>query len=473
MMHKKRQPLHLLEGPILPLLVRFAAPFVMTSLFTTVYTLTDLFWVGQVASGDAVAGIGMIGFVTWMADAIATGVRTGLGVVTAKNYGAGKDEETLAGMLSTGFQVALIASVGFFLFAQATLPAFVRFYGLGPTISEVATSYGRIVFIGMLFKMLHFSYAQAFQSFGDSQSAFWINFCGLVFNVVVDPLLIVGIGPFPALGVEGAAWATTLAQVGVFFLFRFVISRIGKKTTFAENPLAVLKRIRFFSPMDRPVATEVVRIGLPVTLLIGTYCIINLILSRMLAGIGALAVAVSTIGSQLESLNWMTADGFGAALTAMTAQNIGATTRGGEAQQQRVNAIMRTGIRLMTAIGLAIMLLFMFFGRPIFSLFLPGQADAIAMGRMYLLIFSISEPFIAYESAATACFNAFGKSLPPAINSVAFNLLRIPLGLLLMKPFGAYGIWLGMSLTSLSKGVVIALLLRAHQPRFAQAMGKA
>ena len=147
--------------------------------------------------------------------------------------------------------------------------------------------------------------------------------------------------------------------------------------------------------------------------------------------------------------------------------------RGGAAQQQRVNAIMRTGIRLMTAIGLAIMLLFMFFGRPIFSLFLPGQADAIAMGGMYLMIFSISEPFIAYESAATACFNAFGKSLPPAINSVAFNLLRIPLGLLLMKPFGAYGIWLGMSLTSLGKGVVIALLLRTHQSRFAQAMGKA
>lgn len=473
MMHKKRQPLHLLEGPILPLLVRFAAPFVMTSLFTTVYTLTDLFWVGQVASGDAVAGIGMVGFVTWMADAIATGVRTGLGVVTAKNYGAGKDEETLSGILSTGFQVALIASVGFFLFAQATLPAFVRFFGLGPAISEVATRYGRIVYIGMLFKMLHFSYAQAFQSFGDSQSAFWINFCGLVFNVVVDPLLIVGIGPFPALGVEGAAWATTLAQVGVFFLFRIVVSRIGKQMTFAENPLAVLRRIRFFSTMDRTVATEVVRIGLPVALLSGTFCIINLILSRMLAGIGALAVAVTTIGSQLESLNWMTADGFGAALTAMTAQNIGATMCGGSAQQQRVNAIMRTGIRLMTAIGLAIMLLFMFFGRPIFSLFLPGQADAIAMGGMYLVIFSISEPFIAYESAATACFNAFGKSLPPAINSVAFNLLRIPLGLLLMKPFGAYGIWLGMSLTSLGKGVVIALLLRAHQPRFAQAMGKA
>lgn len=471
-MNRKQQPLHLLEGPILPLLVRFAAPFVMTSLFTTVYTLTDLFWVGQVASGDAVAGIGMIGFVTWMADAIATGVRTGLGVVTAKNYGAGKDEETLAGILSTGFQVASIASIGFFLFAQAMLPAFVHFYGLGPTISGVAMRYGRIVFLGMLFKMLHFSYAQAFQSFGDSRSAFWINFCGLLFNVIMDPLLIVGIGPFPALGVEGAAWATTLAQVGVFILFRLAALRIGKQTTFSENPLAVLQRIRFFSPMKRSVASEMVRIGLPVTLLIGTFCLINLMLSRMLAGIGALAVAITTIGSQLESLNWMTADGFGAALTSMMAQNIGATERGGDAQRQRVNTIMRTGIRLMTSIGLAIMLLFLFFGRTIFSLFLPGQADAIAMGGMYLLIFSISEPFIAFESAVTACFNAFGKSLPPAINSVAFNLLRIPLGLLLMQPFGAYGIWVGMSLTSLGKGLVIALLLRTHQSRFAQAMGK-
>lgn len=470
MIRRKRKPLHLLEGPILPLLVRFAAPFVMTSLFTTVYTLTDLFWVGQVASGDAVAGIGIIGFVMWMADAIAAGARTGLGVVTAKSYGAGKDEDSLARTLSTGFQVALIASVGFFLFAQATLSTFVHFFALGSEISAVALRYGRIVFIGMLFKMLHFSYAQAFQSFGDSRSAFWINFCGLVFNVLVDPLLIVGIGPFPALGTEGAAWATTFAQVGVFFLFRAVASHIGKQTSFSENPIAVLRRVRFFSPMDRPVAAEVVRIGIPVTLLVGTFCIINTLLSRMLASIGAVAVAVTTIGSQLESLNWMTADGFGAALTAMTAQNIGAIVHGGKQQEERVHAIMRTGIRLMTSIGFVIMLLFLFFGRSIFSFFLPGQADAVAMGGTYLLLFSLSEPFIAYETAVTACFNAFGKSLPPAINSVLFNLLRIPLGLLLMQPFGAYGIWAGMSLTSVAKGLVIALLFRKYQPRFAKTM---
>lgn len=463
-MRTKRKPLNLLKGPILPLLVRFAAPFVMTSLFTTLYTLTDLFWVGQVATEDAVAGIGMISFVTWMGDAIATGVRTGLGVVTAQGYGAGKKEKELAHILSTGFQVALCAAVVFSLIAQLFLPLFVRFYALGPTISAIAMRYGRIVFIGMAFKMMHFSYSQAFQSFGDSVSAFRINFWGLLLNVVLDPILIAGVGPFPAWGVDGAAWATTLAQVAVFFLFRRAAHRLGQKNTFAQNPTSLLDRMRWLAPMKKDVAQRVVRIGVPVTLLIGTFCIINLLLSRMLAGIGAAAVAVTTLGSQMESLNWMTADGFGAALTSMAAQNIGAIEKGGEAQKKRVSDIMRTGILFMTAIGTAIMLLFIGFGRPLFSLFVPGQEEAIAMGGAYLFIFAWSEPFIAFETSSTACFNAFGKSLPPAVNSVVFNLLRIPLGFLFMQRWGAYGIWFVMSMTSLAKGFVIGyLLFRLHR----------
>ena len=86
------------------------------------------------------------------------------------------------------------------------------------------------------------------------------------------------------------------------------------------------------------------------------------------------------------------------------------------------------------------------------------------MGGAYLFIFAWSEPFIAFETSSTACFNAFGKSLPPAVNSVVFNLLRIPLGFLFMQRWGAYGIWFVMSMTSLAKGFVIGyLLFRLHR----------
>ncbi len=443
--------INLLEGPILGTFVRFAAPFVLTSLLTTLYTLTDLFWIGRLGS-DAVAAVGLIGFLTWLGDAIATGSRTGIGVVTAQTYGAGADPDRMTRVLSAGFQTALGFALAYGVLAQIIVRPFSNFYGLGSGVADLAVQYGRIVFLGMIFKMMHFSYAQAYQSFGESRAPFWINVVGLAVNVALDPLLIFGLGPIPALGVAGAAWATALAQMAVFYVFRWHARAIARGADPLTQPTSLIARIRFFRKSDAATARLVVKIGWPVMLLVGTFCIINLLLSRMSATFGPLAVAVETIGSQIESINWMTSDGFSSALTAMAAQNIGA------GKKERAVRIMRTGIRLMVGVGLAVMLAFLFFGRQIFWLFMPEDPQAVLAGTWYLLIFSVSEPFMALETSTNACFNAFGRTGLPAANSVVFNALRIPLGLLLMGSMAYYGIWLGMSISSLFKGSIIYFL---------------
>lgn len=448
--------LDLLEGPIRPTLVRFAGPLILTSLLTTVYTLTDLFWIGRLGS-DAVAAVGLIGYVTWLGDAIAVGMKTGMGVMVANRVGAGEKRHAVVDALSAGFQVALIAAVlyaaGFF----AGLGVFVDFFELGSDIAQMARLYGRIVLVGMVFKMLHFSYAQAFQSFGDADTPFRINLIGLAINMALDPLLIFGLGVLPALGIAGAAIATSFAQMVVFGIFRMAARQNATTHLTDERPgTYCIAQLRFFAPTTPGLRREIFRLGLPVALLSGAFCLISIAMNRMVSTFGALAVAVMTIGSQIESVNWMSTEGFGGALTAMTAQNFGAAKQN-PARAARVVQLMKTGMTTITGIGVVVMLAFWLFGRGLFAAFLPGDVAGIALGASYLYIFSISEPFMAMETAAGACFNAFGHTVPPAAISIGFNLMRIPLASLWMRSFGVYGVWMAMSFTSILKGSILTV----------------
>lgn len=447
----KRGSIDILAGPILSSLVRFALPFMLTSLFTTFYTLTDLIWLGRLSS-DAVAAAGVIGYLIWMGDSVALIARTGLGVVTAQKQGAGaKDiDDALSAGLALSFISALIFAALMFLISDT----FVSFYKLGEKVNVPAGEYAYIVFLGMIFKIMHFSYSQAYQSLGDSKKPFLINLIGLITNVILDPVLIFGFGPIPALGIAGAAWATTIAQLLVFLVFYLDGKIIAGKFTVEENPLAHIGKIRFFKKQDKGLFKKIFFIGLPVFLMSTAFCIISMILNRMMSTFGALAVAVSTIGSQLESLNWMTVEGFGGALTAMTAQNIGAKNR------DRVFKIMDTGIMLITSIGLAVMALFLLFGRQLFVLFLPFDKAGQDLGTLYLFIFSFSEVFMALETASASCYNAMGRTLPPALISVIFNCMRIPLGLFLMPKIGIAGVWAAMSISSVLKGTILFIILR-------------
>ncbi|MDY6085327.1 MAG: MATE family efflux transporter, partial [Peptoniphilaceae bacterium] len=358
--------------------------------------------------------------------------------------------------LSAGFQVSLVAALVYALGFFAGLGAFVDFFALGPEISAMARVYGRIVLVGMIFKMLHFSYAQAFQSFGDADTPFRINLIGLLLNMVLDPLFIFGWGPMPALGIAGAAMATSLAQVVVYVVFR-VAARQNAVEMDGERPgTYLIAQLRFSKPASLGLCGEIFRLGLPVALLSVAFCLISIVLNRMVSTFGALAVAVMTVGSQIESVNWMSTEGFGGALTAMTAQNIGAA----EADPRRVPrvlSLMNVGMKTITSIGVVVMLAFWLFGRVVFAAFLPGNPAGIALGAAYLYIFSISEPFMAMETAAGACFNAFGRTVPPAAISIGFNLLRIPLGYLLMSQIGVYGVWAAMSFSSVLKGSLLTL----------------
>lgn len=444
--------LNLLQGPILPTLMRFAAPFMLTSLLTTLYTLTDLFWIGRLHS-DAVAAVGIIGFLGWIGDAVATIGRTGISVMVAQEYGRQSDPAKVVSTLSNGLQLSALLAIACGLLGMLILNPFIHLFGLPESVNVLAMEYGKIALIGIPFMMMHFAFSQAYQSLGNSRIPFYINGAGLITNMILDPILIFGIGSLHGMRIAGAALATISAQILVFLLFVLHAKNVEKEGIHAQ-PLAIIGAAIHAIRPNRSTIRHMIQLGLPVFFLSLTFSGISAVLQRMVSSFGAVAAAVATLGSQMESINWMTVEGFGAANTAMVAQNVGA------GHTERVLKIMRMTIFLLTSLGTGVLLIFVLFGKSIFAAFIPNDAQAHVLGETYLLIFGISQPFISLETAAGSGFNGLGKTVPPALTSILLNLCRIPLGYLLMPRFGVYGIWIAMSATSIGKGLINVIWLR-------------
>lgn len=443
--------INLLEGPILSSLWRFAAPFMLTAFVQMAYGLTDMMWIGRIDT-DAVTAVGIVGLLTWFGDSVSMIARTGLGVLVSQSYGEDNPSKVRSGLIN-GFYLALLIGGLYALASTLFLDGFMGFYNLGTKVNDYAFRYGYIVLPAMFFKMVNVSFTQAYQSLGNSLTPFRINVLGLIINMVFDPLLIFGLGPIAPMGITGAAIATAFSQFMVFIIF--IIS-------FRKD--SILSRIKLWEKPDLSIWKDIFKIGFPIAMLNGAHCIVSTLLNRIIGDFGSTEVAVTSIGSQIESISWMTAEGFAGAVTAMVAQNYGAK------RQERVKKTISYGMLSCLAIGVLALFILIVFRYPLFELFLPGDTRVIRLGASYLLIFGISQPFMTIETGGTACFNGLGQTRIPSLISISLNVLRIPASLFLLGPLGVQGVWLAMSLSSVLKGLInnISLGLYLNKKRIFQ-----
>lgn len=442
----------LLTEPIPQTLLRFSAPFVLTAFAQMAYGLVDMMWIGRI-NAQAVAAVGLVGLLTWFGDALSLIGKNGMGVLVARYFGRSRSEEMEARLteegllhrLGQGFQLSLLVALVYCLLGQLSLTSFAGLYPLGETVHGYLIEYGRVIFIGMVFKLMSVSYSQAYSSLGNSIIPFCINLVGLVFNMVMDPLLIFGLGPLPAMGVFGAGLATSLSQALVLFL---LIAYSRRRDSI--DPLGMVGRAPLTRRPDFSLYTEMVRIGLPVALMSLVLCLISMVTNHILSGFGDIAVAVGVLGSQIESICWMTTEGLGSAITSMVAQNIGAE------QRKRVRDTIAVGCAISVAIGCFASFLFVFFGKEIFSFFMREE-EAILLGGTYLMIFAIQEPFMGLESATSATYAALGDTVFPSVVSLITNVARIPSALLLIPFIGVRGVWLAMSLMGVLRSALMGV----------------
>ena len=199
---------------------------------------------------------------------------------------------------------------------------------------------------------------------------------------------------------------------------------------------------------------EVLRIGIPTAIQSSLYCMISMVLTRMISGFGAAAVATQRVGGQIESLSWNTADGFGAALNAFVGQNYGAK------KSDRIRKGYSISLRILVIWGALISAAFIFLPTPISRLFFH-EAEAIQISAEYLVILGFSEIFMCVELMTVGALSGLGKTTLCSVISITLTGARIPLAMFLTSiGMGLSGIWWALTISSIAKGILFYLTFK-------------
>lgn len=439
------------SGSIDRAILHLGAPAALSALLQAGFLIVDAFWLGRVGPA-AVAAASTAGFAMWLAQTIGEGAASGSGSVLAAAVGSG-DRAAVARAAAAGESLALWASlivVGAGLWLVS--PLFL-FMGTAGPVTEAGSAYLVIVLLGMPAYFFFAWISAAFRAAGDAATALRLLAVAAAVNVVLDPLLIFGVGPLPPLGVSGAATATVLAWLTGCVRGWQRLGRLGIR----PSPLAFLR-----PPAESWAA---LRVGLPLAVEGALFSLIYILLTRITTTFGTPAVAALGIGHKLEVLNYFVCAGMGAAATTLVGQNLGA---GDPVRAAR--SAWRALFLTILPVGLVTVVLV---SRPAaaVAVFISDH-EVVAAGVTYVLLVGMSQVFMAAEVVLLGAFAGSQWTAVPAACEIALTAARIPLAAWLVgRGWGVEAVWVAIAATCMIKGTVLAVLFAARRPRLAGGVG--
>ena len=424
--------INLLEGNILPALSALALPIMATSLIQMAYNLIDMIWIGKIGA-SAVASVGAAGMFMWLSNGLATLAKMGGQIKVGHALGAQKKEDATS-YAQSSIQMGIVFAIGFGILSVVFADEMIGFFQLNSAqVIQDAKLYLMITCGLVIFSFMNQIFTGILTAMGNSRTSFIATGIGLVLNIVLDPLFIFGFGVIHPMGVAGAAIATVLAQLVVMLLFLYTILR--DTVLFCD--------VHILHSYSSQHTREIFRIGLPSAVQSMLFSGISMVIARLIAGWGDAAVAVQKVGSQIESISWMTAEGYAAALNSFVAQNHGAKNT------DRIREGYRLSMIVMLSWGVFCSFVLIVFPQLIFQVFIQ-EAEVLPMGVDYLRILGVSQLFMCMEITTAGAFSGLGKTLPPSIVSITLTGARI-----LGRWLGLNGVWWAITISSIGKGIVL------------------
>ncbi len=431
------------EGPIGRSIFILAVPMVLEMVMESIFAVVDVFVVAHLGA-EAVATVGLTESMMTMLYALAMGLSIGAGAMVARRIGEKNPDEaahTAAQVILFGAMIAALLGVLGTVFA----PTLLRVMGASPGVLANAT-FTRIMLGGNISVVMLFLLNSILRSAGDAAIAMRVLWLANAINIVLCPTLVLGLGPVPALGIEGAAIATTIGRsIGV----AFALSRLFRPGSRVEL------HARHFA-FDPALIARVVRLSASATVqvVIGMASWIGLV--RILATFGSAALAGYTIGIRIVIFALLPSFGLANAAATMVGQALGAGKP--ERAEQAVWTAGRYGMWFLGSIGVA----FVVFAPWIVSIF---TADAAVAGYAIatLRTVALGFPFYAYGMVLTQSFNGAGDTRTPTwINLFVFWLFEIPLAWILANTlgFGPQGAFAAATVAFCALAVVSAILFR-------------
>ncbi len=407
-----------------------AIPMVLEMVLESLFAVVDVMWVGRLGA-NAVATVGLTESMLSLVFAVGIGLSLSTTAMVARRIGE-KDPEGAAvaavQAIVLGGIVSVAIGVPCFIYAADLL----RLMGASPEIVSVGTGYARICLGGSCAVLLLFLNNAIFRGAGDAAIAMRLLWVSNIINLILDPCLIFGWGPFPKLGVTGAALATFIGRsIGVMYQFY----RLMKGT---ERIRVLVRQIR----VKWDVLWRLVRVSLTGILQFAIAHTSWIGLVRIVSTFGAAALAGYTIAIRIVIFVILPSWGLSNAAATLVGQNLGA----GEPDRAE-KAVWRTGFYNMIFLGV-LGLFFVLFAEPVVRLFISDPA-VVPLGATCLRIISCGNIGYAYGMVMLQAFNGAGDTITPTVvNFFGFWMLEIPL---------AY--WLAIRMNFRSNGAFWAIVV--------------
>ena len=425
-------------GAITPKLFALSWPLVLGNIVQTLYNLADMFWVGRV-NAEAVAAVSLMFPTSWMFVSVAMGITAAAVALVSQYVGADKQREADH---AVGQTVLLTVGVGIALAAIGWVirEPLVTLIGARGIVYDYSLAYLEPILVAIPFTFLFFAFRAVLRAAGDVRTAMWLVVFSAGLNVVLDPILILGWGPAPALGVQGAGIATLIARVAVALVGLYVLLNGG---------WGVKLRLPDLVP-DKAVLTELVRIGVPGTGDGLARSFAAVFFAALVARFGPVATAAYGIGIRLMSVSWTVSGAVGQATATGVGQNLGAGS-----SERAAEVTWKATAATMAFLFAAGALVFAFPAAAV-GVFV-NDAAVIAAGVELLRIIAPFWAFMGGLMVIQGGFRGAGDTKQAMALSLASRwLFRIPVAWLLAYylTFEANGLWWAMAFS----GVVTFLI---------------
>jgi len=431
---------HITDGPIYSTIFRLAWPVVASMALEFTLHITDYFWVGYLGTPEQDA-ITTSMIVTWTLFAISSIIVTGLTAMVARLIGA-ENKKDASYYSRQGIIMALSVGLATAVVGYLLTPNLLAFMKAGPHVVALGIPYLRIFFMAILLLFLNEALGSIFRASGDTKSPTIAFAAGTALNMILDPIMIFGWGPFPGMGVTGAALATGISVAFTTLVILFLIFR--NRLTFS---LGGLHRTR----PDIPAMLKIAKIGIPISLQNIVFVVVYWFIIQIVHHYGDTAGAAMGIGNRMESMSYLTTFGFSIAASTLVGQNLGA------GKPDRAARCAWGSVSVVVIVTFVISIFFITIPEMIAGLFSSDPA-AVAIAVDYLIILGLSQVFMGIEITLEGAFSGAGNTVPPMAVSIPSSIARLPLAYFLCfsLDWGINGVWWSLTITSFIKAIILA-----------------
>ena len=430
------------EKSIFPLLLSMSLPMVISMAVNSLYNIVDSYFVAKI-SEDAMTALSLVFPIQNFINAVAIGFGVGINAMIAQYLGAGrrdKADETL----TQGMVLAVIHGIVMMILCIIGIPYFLRLFTTDANVIALGVRYATIVFSFSVILSVNLTFEKMNQAIGNMKITMISLLIGCGLNIILDPMIIFGIGSFPKLGIAGAALATGFGQCVPIVIYIAAYLKRPKRVAFRREYLH----------LTREVTKRLYSIGVPAILNMALTSVLTTALNAILAAFSQTYVLVLGIYYKLQMFLYMPANGIIQGMRPLIGYNYGA------GEHKRVEQLYRLTLLLNICIMTAGMILCLTIPGKLMGAFAENpQTIQNGVTALHIICFG----FILSAVSVTACgaLEGLGKGIPSLLISLSrYVVLIIPLAFIFSRFFGAAGVWHAFWVTEALSAVFAVIIYR-------------